>query len=346
MSILSSFFPRRPFLPAALVALVLITACSPAQRRIEPANLYWPLPPDPPRIHYVQSIYSEDDIGREYSLKERLFGKEYLDVMARPYGVTTRQGKIFVSDVLLKRVVVFDQVAKRMSMIGEEGAVLLPAAVAVDEKGTIYVADAGGGKIAVYDVHGEYLTAFPLKGGKPVGIALNRKLGRLYVVDRNEHRVVVLGIDGKELLQFGSRGANDGQFNLPLDIAIDERDGTVGVVDAGNFRVELFTADGVFLSKFGEVGDRPGTFANPKGIAFDSDGNIYVTDAAFCNFQIFNRQGATLLFVGQLGPQPGYFHLPAGISVDEQDRIYVADQLNARIEVFQYLKAKEEGTAH
>jgi len=93
------------------------------------------------------------------------------------------------------------------------------------------------------------------------------------------------------------------------------------------------------------VGDRPGTFANPKGIAVDSDGHIYVTDAAFSNFQIFDQEGRILLFVGELGAWPGYLHLPGGIAIDENDRIYVADQLNARVEVFQYLRSAETVSA-
>ncbi len=326
---------------AALItaaALSFFAACAPPQRPPEPANLFWPLPPDAPRIHYLQSIYTDDDIGREYSLKEKMFGKDYDDRMARPYGVAARKGKIIVSDIVLRRVLIFDLTAKRMRVVGNEGALTTPASAEEGPDGTLYVADAGSNKVAVYDPDGKYRTAYVIKNGKPVALSINDDLKRIYVVDRANHRVVVMGLDGTFLFAFGSRGGADGMFNIPLDITVDRR-GRVYVLDAGNFRVQIFTADGKFLSKFGSVGDRPGMFGNPKGIAVDSEGHIYVTDAAFSNFQIFDQQGRVLLFVGSLGPWAGYFQLPAGISVDERDRIYVADQLNARIEVFQYLKA-------
>ncbi len=328
---------------AAALALMFLASCGPPPRSPEPDNLFWPLPPDPPKIKYIQSIYTEDDIGRVYSLKEKLFGKEYADNMARPYGVRTRHGNLLVSDIALRRVLIFDLVKKRLRVLGEEGALVTPASAVADRSGTVYVADTGGARVAVYGPEGVYRTAFILKGSKPVAVALNEALGRLYAVDREGHRVVVLGLDGTRLFEFGERGSADGKFNIPLDITVGAN-GDVYVLDAGNFRVQIFTAEGRFLSKFGAVGDRPGMFANPKGIALDSEGHIYVTDAAFSNVQIFDPQGNVLLFIGQLGPQPGYFHLPAGIAIDENDRIYVADQLNGRIQVFQYLKTQESAS--
>jgi len=324
---------------AAALALMCVASCGPTPRSPEPDNLFWPMPPDPPKIKYIQSIYTEDDIGRVYTLKEKLFGKDYVDNMARPYGVRARHGKFVVSDIGLRRVLVFDLEKKRLRVLGEEGSLVTPASAAVDRSGTVYVADTGGAKITAYGPDGVYRTAFILKGSRPVAVALNEDLGRLYVVDRDGHRVVVFKLDGTHLFEFGGRGSSDGKLNIPIDVAVGAG-GTVYVLDGGNFRVQRFTADGAFLSKFGAVGDRPGLFANPKGIALDSQGHIYVTDAAFSNVQIFDPQGNILLFIGQLGPRPGYFHLPGGIAIDENDRIYVADQLNGRIQVFQYLKTQ------
>ncbi len=77
--------------------IVLISAaCSPAVQRFEPTDLVWPPPPSQPKIKYVQSIYTEDDIGRIYSLKERLFGKEYDDTLKRPYSVFAARGTILI----------------------------------------------------------------------------------------------------------------------------------------------------------------------------------------------------------------------------------------------------------
>jgi len=326
----------RSFL-SAIAVLLLIAACSPITPRTEPDNLFWPLPPEQPKIKYIKSIYSEDDIGRAYSIRETLFGKTYIDTLSRPYGVYAIHDRIYVTDILAMRVMVFDLAAKSLHVLGDEGAIQVPAAAVADAQGKTYVADAGQAKIAIYDAKGDYLTAFPLKDIKPVGLAINESLGRLYVLDRVGHRVVALDLSGKTLFEFGKQGIENGQFNMPLGIAIDKT-GILYILDTGNFRVQIFDADGKFISKFGEVGDRPGFFSRPKGIAVDSEGHIYVVDAAFSNFQIFDRSGNVLLFVGRLGSEPGQMYLPAGVAIDENDRIYVADQLNKRIEVFQYIK--------
>ena len=334
---------RRAFVLCAAAACFLsIVSCGPGPRRPEPNNLFWPLPPDPPRIHYIESIYTEDDIGRVYNLKERLFGKEYVDTLGRPYGIYARRSKILVSDIGHRAVLIFDLVSKRLSFVSVEGMVLPSAAVQASD-GTIYVVDAGAGKIRKFDSDGAYRTSWKLEFAKPVGIAINESLGRLYIADRGAHKIVVSDLNGNQLFSFGGRGVEEGKFNIPLDVALDAQ-GRVYVLDSGNFRVQRFTPDGVFLSKFGSVGDRPGMFANPKGIAIDSDGHVYVTDAAFCNLQIFDAEGHLLLYFGGLGPRPGEFHLPAGISIDEHDRVYIADQLNRRIEIFQYLKSAPTAT--
>lgn len=333
------FILKKAFMRLFALVLVcsgLFPACAP-DPRFEPGNIFWPMPPDPPRIKYVQSIYNEDDIGRVYSLKEKLFGKEYNDTMSRPYGVSARHNKIIVTDVAVRSVLVFNTENKRLSFIGSERAIRNPSSAVTDVSGMIYVADAGVGKIAVYSPKGEYKTSIFLNDSKIVSLAINESFGRLYALDRAKHRVIVCSLEGQQLFTFGSQGDENGQFNIPLSIAVDKQ-GTVYVLDNGNFRVQIFDPDGKFVSKFGEVGDGPGLFANPKGIAVDSDRHIYVTDAAFSNFQIFDQNGNVLMYIGSLGPSPGQLHLPAGISIDENDRIYVADQFNKRIQVFQYFK--------
>jgi len=43
--------------------------------------------------------------------------------------------------------------------------------------------------------------------------------------------------------------------------------------------------------------------------------------------------------VGSVGSGPGEFFLPAGLFIDKRNRVYVVDQGNARVQVFQYLRA-------
>jgi DNA-binding beta-propeller fold protein YncE len=323
---------------ASLLCIILFSAaCSSAVRRSEPTGLVWPPLPSQPKIKYIQSIYTEDDIGRTYSLKENLFGKEYDDTLKRPYYVYADRGSIVITDIGAKFVLVLDLGTKRMRVVGGDGTMRYPVAAISDASGALYVADAGNSKVMIYDGNGRYRTSYAVDKSKPVALAFNERLGTLYVVDRQQHRVIALDKQGQQLFTFGSFGDDNGKFNVPLALAIGADD-KLYVLDSGNFRVQVFDAKGAYLFKFGSVGDQAGLFANPKGIALDSAGHIYVTDAAFSNFQVFDQQGNVLLYVGQMGPEPGQMHLPGGIAIDDQDRIYVADQLNKRIEVFQYLK--------
>ncbi len=325
-------------LSTAILAIYLfLSGCSPAIRHTEPTNIFWPRLPEQPRIHYIQSIYSEDDLGREYSIKEILFGKSYSDTMTRPYSVFVRSGRIYAADILSMRVMIYDLGTKRYVPVSQDTPLRVPSGIVADREGMIYVADTAQSRIVVLNANGTYNTSFLLENAKPVALAYNDAQGLLYVLDRLQYQVIVLDNKGAVRFKFGGKGVGTGQFNIPLGIALD-RQGNIYVLDSGNFRVQIFDGQGRYVKHFGQVGDRAGFFSNPKGIAVDSEGHIYVTDAAFSNIQIFDSDGNILLVVSRFGTAPGELYLPAGIYIDENDRIYVADQFNQRICVFQYLK--------
>jgi DNA-binding beta-propeller fold protein YncE len=76
---------------------------------------------------------------------------------------------------------------------------------------------------------------------------------RIYIADRDAHRVVVLDHFGKVIQSWGAKGDQYGQFKYPSGIAVDD-DGTVYVVDKDNDRVQVFDAKGVFFRSFGTGG--------------------------------------------------------------------------------------------
>ena len=73
------------------------------------------------------------------------------------------------------------------------------------------------------------------------------------------------------IVEWGGRGAENGQFDFPIGIVINRAD-DVFVTDFYNARVQKFSNDGTFLAAF-SVSPFPG------GIALDRDENIYVTHA-------------------------------------------------------------------
>ncbi|MFA5353948.1 MAG: 6-bladed beta-propeller [Thermodesulfovibrionales bacterium] len=323
------------------VFAALLVSCAPTAQK-KSYEIVWPLPPEQPRLKFVDILQSVKDVEAEPGgFASALFGEEASANLFKPYGVAVdKAGKVYVTDI--GRVFIFDKKNKHLSFLGTEpgtGRLRIPIGVAVASDGRVFVTDTASDRVFVYDSKGSFMTAIGHEGEfeSPSSLAIDEGRGRLYVADTRKHNVRAYSLkDFSLLMPIGERGDGPGQFNFPTNIAVD-REGKIYVVDTNNFRVQIFSPDGLFLKEIGKIGDKPGSFARPKGIAIDSEGHVYVVDAAFQNFQIFDQDGNLLLFVGEGGTEPGQFSLPAGIAIDDDDRIYVVDQLNSRVQVFQYL---------
>ena len=333
------------------VAVLTLGGCTggPDQARDETvAELYWPLPPEQPRIKYERSIRTRDDIGvtDTLSLTDSLLGERDqtpIKGLKKPYGVhVDRSGRMFVTDTGWGKVLVFDAANKKFDVWGVKGQGTLtkPIGVTSDASGRIYITDIAQQRIMVYDENGVFVTAMGGSGElqTPAGIALDDTRRRIYVADTRKHDIAVYDFDGRRVSTIGERGSEPGQFNYPTNVAVG-RDGRLYVTDSMNFRVQILAPDGRPLKTFGSNGDRPGQFSRAKGIAVDSDGHIYVVDAAFGNYQIFDQDGRLMLYVGSIGQGDGQFRLPAGAYMAPDDKLYVVDQYNFRVQIFQYLGA-------
>ena len=129
------------------------------------------------------------------------------------------------------------------------------------------------------------------------------------------------------LLQWGTHGSGDGQFNGPEGVAVDAS-GNVYVADFGNHRVQKFTDTGAYLTQWGTLGMRAGQFNSPLGVAVDATGKVYVADNLNCRVQKFTDTGAYLTQWGTLGTGDGQFNGPAGVAVDASGNVYVGDTGN------------------
>ncbi len=319
------------------VVLFIAVGCAPESRK--PVDLVWPLPPEKPRIKYIEMIFSNKDIEKKGGVADVLLGERDVVPLAKPYGVFGRGGKFYVTD--LGKVFVFDPNNQKVTYIGNRPGIdklKVPIGVAVSADGRIFVSDAVLNKVFVFESSGKFITALGRAGEfeNPAGIAIDDERKKLYIVDTKKHNIIVYSLDYRPVATIGKRGREAGELNFPTNVAIDG-DGNILVTDTGNFRIQKLGPDGEFIMEFGSVGDKPGNFGRPKGIALDSEGHIYVVDASFQNVQIFSKDGDVLMFFGQGGPGPGQFFVPAGIAIDENDRIYIADQLNKRVQIFQYL---------
>ena len=324
-------------------------------------ELVWPPAPDKPRIRFVRTLKSADDLGPKKEKKKEGFftrliaffsgGKVTPEIFNNPYGLWRQGDKLYVTDTGAQHLAVVDLKANTFSYMGDRGEDNLksPVSVTADEAGNAYVSDTSEGTVKAYSPDGKLL--WKSEGGgeagsfkRPAGITLT-PAGELLVADSSNRRIVLLGKDGSFIREMCLHAKKE-YYALPNPNNIwSFKNGDFMVSDPLAARVHIFSSTGAALGGFGEGGDAPGYMARPRGIAADSDGNIHVVDALFSRVQVFDRTGQLLVWYGSPGNVVGQLNLPAGIFIDKDDMIYVADTKGKRIEVYQYITYPEEKAA-
>jgi len=144
--------------------------------------------------------------------------------------------------------------------------------------------------------------------------------GRVFVVDRDMHEIIVFSPDGKRIGGIGRRGQAGAPFNAPCDIAFAP-DGTIYVADGyGASLVHRFSADGAALGHWGTPGDGPGQFTTPHGIWVQPDGRVAVADRENHRVQVFAADGTWLADWRD-------HHKPMSVHGDGAGGLYVTDQV-------------------
>lgn len=192
-----------------------------------------------------------------------------------------------------------------------------PSGIAVDPRGTLYIADTGNNRIRKLTPDGQVST---LAGTGDEGY-----------------------LDG---------AGNTAQFNLPSGIALDASD-NLYVADAGNHRIRKVAPDGTVSTVAGSGAEgyavgigTAAAFNNPFSLTVDAQGIIYVADTWNNRIRKILPDG-TVLDVAGSGIE-GYkdgaastaeFYLPSAVVVDAHGIVYVADGYNHAIR-----KIAPEGT--
>ena len=158
--------------------------------------------------------------------------------------------------------------------------------------GAIYVSDGyGNSRMHKYSPEGQYQLSWGEPGVdagqfiRPHNVAIDSQ-DRVYVADRECHRVQVFDADGGFITMFNNIHRPDGMTLGPDgNLYIGELNGMGGVDDAPGLghRVSIISRDGELLARFGDPveGDTAGSFIAPHGIAVDSHGDIYVSEVSF-----------------------------------------------------------------
>jgi DNA-binding beta-propeller fold protein YncE len=193
----------------------------------------------------------------------------------------------------------------------------LVSRVATDSRDRVYVFQRKDPPVVVFDRDGKYLGAWGNGAVKdPHGLKIVDDI--VYTTDRSDSVARSFTLDGKPLLELGTRGVHSdtgcvgspwlalraaGPFNHPTEMMLHPN-GDIYVTDGyRNARVHRFTPNGQLVASWGTPGKAPGEFHLPHSIATDPDGKLYVADRANKRIQIFSPEGDFLgMWTGMGGP--------------------------------------------
>jgi uncharacterized protein (TIGR03663 family) len=170
----------------------------------------------------------------------------------------------------------------------------------------------------------------------PKGVAILPD-GNLAISDGVNHKIVITEPNGTVIREFGSFGAEPGQFNEPWGIAAAE-DGTLFIADTWNHRVQHVDSEGNVLNVWGRFSDIPnpagGTFWGPRSVAIDGEGFVYISDTGNKEIEKYAPDGTFIGSFGTGGAGNGQFAEPVGVAVAPDGTIAVADTWNRRVQLF------------
>ncbi len=170
-----------------------------------------------------------------------------------------------------------------------DGQLYVPAGVATDPSGDLYVADSDNIRIDEFSAGGSFIRAYGWG-----------------VSDGASHSETCTST-----CQTGLPGDGAGQFEEPTGVATDSS-GDVYVPDYGNARIDEFSAAGSFVEAFGwgvddgmnrfETcagtcqggidGEGAGQIYAPEGVATDSSGDLYLADSSQLRIDEYGAGGA------------------------------------------------------
>ena len=229
----------------------------------------------------------------------------------RPHGVTiAADGSLYLADdkghvihkISRDRELVFTLGTGQPAPFHGGEPFNLPTKVALEpETGAIYVSDGyGNARIHKYSASGERLFSWGRTGSDagefslPHSVCTDRQ-GRVYVADRENHRIQVFDDTGRYITQWNNMYRPCGLFATQDDpqlLIVGELPPTMdfmnGIPNLGA-RVVIYDLKGKRLAAFGETlpGDElPFQFWAPHGLATDSCGNLYVGEVSHALYGI------------------------------------------------------------
>jgi DNA-binding beta-propeller fold protein YncE len=206
------------------------------------------------------------------------------NVFLRPHAVRfDPQGNLWAVDDLGHIVVKMDAAGRVRMVLGRKGnrgetkeLFDRPTDIAFAPDGSFYVSDGyGNSRVVKFSKDGRYLTAWGRKGAGPGEFNLPHsvavdKQGRVYVGDRENHRMQVFDGDGKFIREWKHVGSPWGLFLT--------EDQSLYMCDGHNNRILKLDLDGRILGSLGSHGKLPGELDFAHHLSVGPSGAIYVAE--------------------------------------------------------------------
>jgi DNA-binding beta-propeller fold protein YncE len=252
----------------------------------------YPAPPDTPRIQFLTHITASRDLEARRSFFETLVGvaENEVELLVKPFGVAVEAGRIYICDTVFRGVRIIDLEHGRFRNFRPPD---LPARMQV-----------------------------------PVGCALDKEYGRLYVVDTGRRVVLVFNAE----LAYVTAISGPVGFR-PNDVAVDAEG--IWVSDASSHVIRVYDKKSFAEKRAIPQLDpkHPGFLHQPTNLHITGD-KVYVTDFGDFTVKVYSRAGEYLTAVGSYGDGAGRFTRPKGIAVDRDSVLYVADAAFNNVQLF------------
>ncbi len=162
--------------------------------------------------------------------------------------------------------------------------------------------------------------------GRPQDVAFLAD-GSVFVADGIDNaRVVKFDRHGKFLLEWGTKGKADGQFDVVHGVATDKND-RVYVADRSNDRVQVFDANGKHLATWPNLNF-------PNHIVVTENQEVWVADNQPVRLVKFDTNGNRLYSWDADGRGPGEFAELHEFGIDAHGNWYGADNILGRSQKF------------
>lgn len=222
---------------------------------------------------------------------------------------------------------------------------LVPHGITIDAANNVFLTDVGLQQVFKFSHDGRPLLALgePRVGAwdathfnQPTDIAI-RPDGTFYVSDGYVNsRVAIFDRNGKELREWGKKGAGPGEFSNPHGLTFIRGSTDVLVADRENSRLQLFDKDGAFKRQWAGVKDAV-TTGRVFAVAADDAGSYYVGirradyDTQHTGVVKLDPQWNIVAAIGFGQPGDPVFNAVHDLAIGKDGSIYVAETRTKRV---------------